>query len=119
MTLVEGDPKALFSLGTTPRCWGWRYAFPGLLHFTLDAYIIMLSVMQVASSSIFWVFGMTRARVEPRSPGPLVNTQLIRLKEENKPRLSGVEGWKADVVRLCFLFFSIYFAFRKKNALWL
>ena len=46
MTLVKGDPKAPFSIATTPRCRGGRYSFPGLLHFTLDAYLIMLSVKQ-------------------------------------------------------------------------
>ena len=35
--------------------------FPGLLHFTLDPYL-------------FWVFGKTRYRIEPRSPGLLLNT---------------------------------------------
>ena len=35
VTLVKGDPKAPFSIATTP--------FPGLLHFTLDPYHIMLS----------------------------------------------------------------------------
>ena len=29
-----------------------------------------------ASSTIFWVFGMTRPGIEPRSPGPLANTLL-------------------------------------------
>ena len=28
----------------------------------------------VASSIIFWVFGMTRPGIEPRFPGPLANT---------------------------------------------
>ena len=28
MTFVEGDPKAPFSIATTPRCWGGRYSFP-------------------------------------------------------------------------------------------
>ena len=41
-TIVEGDPKALFSIavgeGATP--------FPRLLLFTLDPYLIMLSVKQ-------------------------------------------------------------------------
>ena len=45
-TVVEGDPKAPFRLllhqgvgeGATP--------FPGLLHFTLDPYLIMLSIKQ-------------------------------------------------------------------------
>ena len=38
----------------------------------------MLSVGQAASSTIFWVFGMTRPRIEPWSTRPLVNTLLIR-----------------------------------------
>ena len=47
-TFVEGDPKALFSIATTPRCRGGEGATPssGLLHFTLDPYLIMLSVKQ-------------------------------------------------------------------------
>ena len=28
-TIVEGDPKAPFSIATTPRCRGGRYSFPG------------------------------------------------------------------------------------------
>ena len=49
--------------------------FPGLLHFTLDPYLIMLSVKQ---SGIFWVFGMSRPGIEPWSPWPLANSLLIR-----------------------------------------
>ena len=45
-TIVEGNPKAPFSIATTPRCRGGRYSFPGLLYFTLDSYLIMLSVKQ-------------------------------------------------------------------------
>ena len=45
-TIVEGDLKAPFSIATTPRCRGGRYSFPGLLYFTLDPYLIMLSVKQ-------------------------------------------------------------------------
>ena len=41
--------------------------FPGFIHFTLDPYIIMLSVRHYH----FWVFGMTRPGIEPRSPGLL------------------------------------------------
>ena len=29
MTIVEGNPKAPFSIATTPRCRGGRYSFPG------------------------------------------------------------------------------------------
>ena len=47
LTIVEGDPKAPFSIATTPRCSGGGFTpFPGLLHFTLDTYLIMLSVKQ-------------------------------------------------------------------------
>ena len=45
-TIVEGNPKAPFSIATTPKCGGGRYSFPGLLYFTLDPYLIMLSVKQ-------------------------------------------------------------------------
>ena len=45
-TIVEGNPKAPFSIATTPRCRGGHYSFPGLLYFTLDPYLIMLSVKQ-------------------------------------------------------------------------
>ena len=34
-------------------------------------------VIKAASSTIFWVFGMTRRGIEPRSPGPLANTLTI------------------------------------------
>ena len=46
-TAVEGDQKALFSIATTHRGVGeGATPFPGLLHFTLDTYLIMLSVNQ-------------------------------------------------------------------------
>ena len=38
VTVVEGKPKTPFSIATTP--------FPGLLHFTLNTYLTMLSVKQ-------------------------------------------------------------------------
>ena len=38
-TVVEGDPKV-------PRCREGAIPFLGLLHFTLDPYLIMLSVQQ-------------------------------------------------------------------------
>ena len=40
------------------------------------------------SSTIFWVFGMTRLGIEPRSPGPLANTLLIRLMATKKSELA-------------------------------
>ena len=46
VTVVKGDPKAPFSIATTPRCRGGRYSIPRLLHFTLDTYLIIMSVKQ-------------------------------------------------------------------------
>ena len=45
-TVVEGDQKIAFSIATTPRCRGGDTPFLGLLHFTLDTYLISLSVKQ-------------------------------------------------------------------------
>ena len=45
-TEVEGDPKASFSIGASAT------HFPRLLHFTLDPYLIMLSVKQGSIDSI-------------------------------------------------------------------
>ena len=46
VTGVEGDLKAPFSIATTSRCREGTTPFPGLLHFTLDTYLILLSVKQ-------------------------------------------------------------------------
>ena len=45
-TIVEGDPKANFSIATTPRCRGGCYFFPWIAPLYLDPYLIMLSVKQ-------------------------------------------------------------------------
>ena len=80
-TLVEkgafGSPSttvANFTLLTTPRCRGGRYSFSWIapLYPWSVPYNAVLS--KEASSTIFWVFGMTQPGIEPRSPGPLVNT---------------------------------------------
>ena len=43
-TVVEGNQKVPFSIATTPRCREGATPFPGLLHFTLDTYLILLNV---------------------------------------------------------------------------
>ena len=47
--LVEGDPKAPFSIATTPWCCG-------LLHFTFDLCLIMLNVKQDGIKYHFFEF---------------------------------------------------------------
>ena len=44
--LVEGDPKASFSIATTPRCKGGRYFILSISPLTLDPYLIMLCAKQ-------------------------------------------------------------------------
>ena len=45
-TVVEGNRKAPFSIATTQGVGEGATPFPGLLHVTLDPYLIMLSVKQ-------------------------------------------------------------------------
>ena len=59
MTVVEGNQKAPFSIAATPRCGEGANSFPELLHFTLDMYLVMLSVKQGGVKYHFLVFGMT------------------------------------------------------------
>ena len=44
--IVEGDQKALLSIATTPMWEEGITPFPGFLHFTLDTYLVLLSVKQ-------------------------------------------------------------------------
>ena len=44
VTLVESEPKAPFSIATTPMCSGGETLYPALFHFTLDPHLIMQSV---------------------------------------------------------------------------
>ena len=45
-TIFEGDPKGPFSIASTKDVEEGASLFPGLPHFTLDPYLIMLSVKQ-------------------------------------------------------------------------
>ena len=45
-TIGEGDPKAPFSIATTPRCREGRHSFPWMAPLYLIMYLIMLSVKQ-------------------------------------------------------------------------
>ena len=41
---MKGDSKTSFSIGTTLRCRGGGALFLGLLHFTIDPYLITMIV---------------------------------------------------------------------------
>ena len=64
-TIVEGDLKVPLSIATTPRCREGATPFPGLLLFTLDMYLVMLSIKQGGIKYHF-----LKSLVWPRSPGP-------------------------------------------------
>ena len=82
MTVVEGDSKAPFQYLLHRSVGEGATTFPGLLHFTLDQYIIMLSVKQGGIKYFFfffWVFGKTQPRIEFLSldDGPVVRLATI------------------------------------------
>ena len=51
-----------------------RYSLPWIAQLTLDTYLIRLSIKRGGIKYHFKVFGITRLGIEPRPPGPLVNT---------------------------------------------
>ena len=53
--LRRGSPERLpFSTATTPRCRKGRYPFPGLFHFTIDPYLIILSGIKYHFLSLWY-----------------------------------------------------------------
>ena len=74
-TVVEGDPKTPFLIATTPGCReGWYSIL--LLHFNLDAWLIMLSVRQGGMRYFF--LSIWYDSIVPRSLEPLVNIFIIK-----------------------------------------
>ena len=69
-TVVEDDPRAPFSIASTPKCRAGRNSFPWIAPLTFDMYLIMLSVKQGGINNHFCVFDMTQPGIEPRSPWP-------------------------------------------------
>ena len=76
-TVVEGDPKAPFSIATISRCREGAIPFPGLPHFTSDPYLIRLSVKQGSIKYHFLSLWYDSTWIEPKSPGPLAKTLTI------------------------------------------
>ena len=74
--VVEGDPKATFSIASTPRFRGRRHSFPWICP-PYSWSMPSKAKVKLHQTSFFWVFCMTRPAIEPRYPGPLVNTVHI------------------------------------------
>ena len=110
-TLVEGDPKAPFSIATTPRWRGGRYSIPWM----------------AVSSIIFKVFGLTQPEIEAWSPGPLDKHSTVsicsvyvlvymdvcgdtkRIVDELWSPVKSLENWGADKIELGRVYFSCSF----------
>ena len=73
-TIVEGYLKAPFSIATILRCWRVWYSFLWIAPLTPYLCLIMMIVKQDGHQVPFFVYGMTRSRIEPRFLGPLANT---------------------------------------------
>ena len=91
-----------------------------LLHFldcsTLPSILTLYSwaLSKAASSTIFWVFGMTRPGIERQSPGPLTSTLLIRPIPRSYNVLADIQTyfclcWFVENVLLCVSFISFAF----------
>ena len=78
-TLVKGDPKVPFSIATIWRCREGCYSFHWITPLYPRSLPYNAVLRKAASSTIFWVFGMTQPGIEPQSLGPLANTLLILL----------------------------------------
>ena len=76
--LVEGDPKAPFSIATTTRCRGGCYSVLWIAPIYPGPHLKMLRAKKSTNKYYFWVFCITRSGIEPRSSGPLPNTLLHR-----------------------------------------
>ena len=60
----RGWPEGSFFDSYYTKVLGGATLFPRLLNFTLDPYLIMLSVKQGGIKYHFWVFGMTQPGIE-------------------------------------------------------
>ena len=62
----------------------YPYSRVSRINVVFDKFISILSTLvNLASSTIFKVFGMTRSGIEPRSPRPLANSLTARLMENS------------------------------------
>ena len=73
-TVVEGNPKAPFSIAIKSGCRGGCYSFLWVAPLTLDFYFIMLIVKWGGIKYNFCEFGITQSGLNPGSPRPLENT---------------------------------------------
>ena len=77
LTVVEGDPKVPFWISSTPRCWR-RSPLPSLDNSTSPWSVSYdAEFKQGGIKYDFLRLGMARPRIEPQSPGSLMNSQTI------------------------------------------
>ena len=122
-TIVEGDPKAPFSIATTPKCKAGCYSFPwiSLLYPWSVPWCWVLG--KEASSIIFESLVWLDQEIETKSPGPLANTRTIlpmsgkiKILEHIYALINIIFSYKKIHGKFCF---STYFSLKlkKKNFL--
>ena len=106
-TVVEGDPKAPFSIATTLRLWEGCYSIPKII--PLYPWSIPYNaecLTRKVQVTIIWVLGMTRPGIELRSPVPLANTltivqmgRFVYFENSNTmTQFNSLENWKRHAI---------------------
>ena len=91
VTVFKGNPEAPFSVATTRGVRKGDTPFPGLLHFTLDTYIVMLSVKQVGIKYHFLSLWYDSTWDGTQVSGPLANTLPTRAMSRYLLRANALE----------------------------
>ena len=62
-TIVEGNPKAPFSIATTPMCRGGRYSFPGIIIIIIIIIIKLWNMKVTVMPFVIGVLGKVTKRI--------------------------------------------------------
>ena len=117
--LIEGDLKAPFSIAIIPRCREGATPFPGLFHFTLDPYLIILSAKQGGIKYHFlslwydltWDWSLVSWTIGKHSTheanGPVYNSDTWYISNEqiNEQHPKWIFGYQPNINQI-FLFIS-------------
>ena len=75
----QGRTEGSFSIATTPKCMWGCYSFSWIASLTLDSSLNCCALSKYATSTIFWVFGMTQPRIQPLVAQTSANTWTMML----------------------------------------
>ena len=93
VTFVEGDPLTPFSIAVAPRRRGGWYSIYWIAHFTLDPYLIILSVKQGGIKYHFLSFWYGLTWDWTLVSSTLANTLLKQKESKKTSELKKHQGW--------------------------